>query len=324
MGKGAKKFPFGVILGWAKNFTNFTWNALKGAGGVFTKTFNWVKGGFSVFQKGLAFIKDGLSKVWSIYKDYISPAINNIKTFLNTFKGYVDDWLNKLTGGLWSLYKDVTELWTEFRKKFTEITGRIQDLVSIFDRKLAERIDILSSKFVRYVDDRIYQLKDWVDRTIYRHIDEVMRRITALEIATERFFRPLKDTIDALDKLISISLEPDGTYKRKPFLETVKRNYDDLWSVLIDRTEEQLPPRPIELPEYREFLPLLEKEVNAFYQWSSPDYQDYFDVIDEEGEKLHEWKTAEREKKIEFDPEKASQDINKSIEEGHFLGPTVF
>ncbi|RKX61372.1 MAG: hypothetical protein DRP29_00565 [Thermodesulfobacteriota bacterium] len=324
MGKGGKKFPFEVILGWARNFTNFTWNALKGVRGVFTKTFGWIRGGFSVFRNTFSFLKDNIAKIWNFYKTYIHPAIDTLRNFVNKFRLFVEEALDKLTGGLYSLYKNVTELWKNFRKEIVVLRGRIADLVDVFDRKLAERIRDTTDRILEEVDRRIFKVYDILDKKVFRYIRIVEDRIDALEVAIERIFRPVRDTLDRLDKLISATILPEGIFKRNPFISTIQEYNEDILNTLFIREPLAPEPREIELPQYREFLPLLEKEVDAFYHWEAPEYEDYFGVIDEEAEKLAEWKTTERKKKIEFDPDSLSERVEERIERGEFVAPSVF
>jgi len=324
MGKGAKKLPFSTILGWAKNFTSFTWDALKNVGGVFTKTFDWVKKGFNAFSEGIGFLKDGLSKVWGFYKDYVQPVINNVKTFISNFRSFVEDSLDKLTGGLYSLYKDVTELWETFRNEIVTLKGRIADLVDVFDSKLAERISAATDQILKEIDKRVYKIYDILDKKVFSYIDMVEERIEALEVALNTFFRPLKETIDRLDRLIAITTLPEGIFRRDPFISTIKAYEDDVLNTLFIREPLAGPARSIELPEYKEFLPLLDEEVDAFSKWEAPQYKDFFEMIEEEAEKLAEWKTTEREKKVEFDPDSIYEHTIRRIERGEFVAPSVF
>ena len=92
---------------------------------------------------------------------------------------------------------------------------------------------------------------------MFRYIRIVEDRIDALEVAIERIFRPVHDTLDRLDKLISATILPEGIFKRNPFISTIQAYNEDILNTFFIREPIAPEPREIELPEYKEFLPLL-------------------------------------------------------------------
>lgn len=184
---------------------------------------------------------------------------------------------------LWNtVYTSVFGWVEDLRKNIAQITSKIADVVSVFDKKLADSIKATEDKFFKVLDVYTRDIRDQFLTGLHDTTAPIISKINQIDIILKDFISYSAGSFDKVNSLIGSPFEKPHTLHRSVIFTTSQRWGVDLWSDLFAGVTPTKPITPSEEMVRLQVDPVVDKYIEGIFAERDIGWKDISQRVDEE------------------------------------------